>query len=194
MGGWNIYSSPTTKLDDELSYTSINAVQNKVINEELNYKADLDSNNTFSGNNNFIGENTFANGYIVMNDTGLTIKGMQGRILLTDLSGMRLLYHGNEIATKKDLPTNSIDEQSLMVLLCGESNIRVYTDAADWVTTDRTACYVYKDKDITPSDKAAACDLDAYEVLKTVCGNGTITIYYPDKPIPPNGVYLLIKY
>ena len=101
IGGGNIYSSPTTKLDEELSSTSINAVQNKVINEELSYKADLDSNNTFSGNNSFIGENTFANGYIVMNDTGLTIKGMQGRILLTDLSGMRLLYHGNEIATKK---------------------------------------------------------------------------------------------
>lgn len=194
-GGGNIYSSPTTQLDDELSSTSINAVQNKVINEELSYKADLESNNTFSGNNNFIGGNTFANGYIVMNNSGLTIKGMQGTILLTDLSGMRLLYHGDEIATKKDLPTNSgIDEQSLMILLCGGSSGRTSTDKSDWVIKGTTAYYVYADDSVTSSDKAAACDLTSYKILKTVCGNGSITIYYPNTNIPDDGVDLLIKY
>lgn len=195
VGGGNIYSSPTTQLDDELSSTSINAVQNKVINEELSYKADLESNNTFSGNNNFIGENTFANGYIVMNNNGLTIKGMQSTLLLTDLSGMRLLYHGDEIATKKDLPTNSgIDEQSLIILLCGGSSSRTSTDKADWVIKGTTAYYVYADDSVTSSDKAAACDLTSYKILKTVCGNGSITIYYPNTNIPDDGVGLLIRY
>lgn len=196
MGGGNIYTSPTTQLDDELSSTSINAVQNKVIKEELDYKADIDSNNTFSGNNTFTGENTFANGYIVMNNNGLTIKGMQSTLLLTDLSGMRLLYHGDEIATKKDLPANSsgIDEQSLMILLCGGTNIRTGTDKADWVIKGTTAYYVYADEDITSSDKATACDLTSYKILKTVCGNGSITIYYPNTNIPDEGVDLLIKY
>lgn len=195
MGGGNIYSSPTTQLDDELSSTSINAVQNKVINEELSYKADLESNNTFSGNNNFIGENTFANGYIVMNNSGLTIKGMQSTLLLTDLSGMRLLYHGDEIATKKDLPTNSaIDEQSLIILLCGGSSSRISTDKADWVIKGTTAYYIYMDDSVTSSDKAAACDLTSYKILKTVCGNGSITIYYPNTNIPDDGVGLLIRY
>lgn len=195
MGGGNIYSSPTTQLDDELSSTSINAVQNKVISDALDYKADIDSNNTFSGNNNFIGENTFANGFITMNNSGLTIKGMQSTLLLTDLSGMRLLYHGNEIATKKDLPTNSgIDEQSLMILLCGGSSSRTSTDKADWVIKGTTAYYVYADDSVTSSDKAAACDLTSYKILKTVCGNGSITIYYPNTNIPDDGVGLLIKY
>lgn len=195
VGGGNIYSSPTTQLDDELSSTSINAVQNKAINEELSYKADLESNNTFSGNNNFIGENTFANGYIVMNNSGLTIKGMQGTILLTDRSGMRLLYHGDEIATKKDLSTNSgIDEQSLMILLCGGSSSRTSTNKSDWVIKGTTAYYVYADDSVTSSDKAAVCDLTSYKILKTVCGNGSITIYYPNTNIPDDGVGLLIKY
>lgn len=195
VGGGNIYSSPTTQLDDELSSTSINAVQNKVINEELSYKADLESSNTFSGNNNFIGENTFANGFIVMNNNGLTIKGMQSTLLLTDLSRMMLLYHGDEIATKKDLPTNSgIDEQSLMILLCSGSSIRTSTDKSDWVIKGTTAYYVYADDSVTSSDKAAACDLTSYKILKTVCGNGSITIYYPNTNIPDDGVGLLIKY
>lgn len=194
-GGGNIYSSPTTQLDDELSSTSINAVQNKVINEELSYKADIDNNNTFSGNNTFTGENTFANGYIVMNNNGLTIRDMQSTLLLTDLSGMRLLYHGNEIATKKDLPSNSgIDEQSLLILLCGGNTIRTGTDKTDWVIEGTTAHYVYADDSITSSDKAAACDLTSYKILKTVCGNGSITIYYPNTNIPDDGVGLLIKY
>lgn len=38
VGGGNIYSSPTTKLDEALSATSINAVQNKAITTELNKK------------------------------------------------------------------------------------------------------------------------------------------------------------
>ena len=131
-----------------------------------------------------------------MNNNGLTIKGMQSTLLLTDLSGMRLLYHGNEIATKKDLPTNSgIDEQSLMILLCGGSSVRTSTDKSDWVIKGNEAYYVYKDDtDVTSSDKAAACDLDNYKILKTVCGAGTITIYYPNTNIPDDGVYLLIKY
>lgn len=170
-------------------------MQNKVINEELSYKADLEGNNTFSGNNRFNGENTFANGFIVMNNNGLTIKGMQSTLLLTDLSGMRLLYHGNEIATKKDLPTNSgIVEQSLMILLCGGSIVRTSTDKSDWVIKGTTAYYIYKDEDITPSDKAAACDLTSYKILKTVCGTGIITIYYPNTNIPDDGVGLLIRY
>ena len=43
IGGGNIYSSPATKLDEELSSTSINAVQNKVITTELNKKLDASS-------------------------------------------------------------------------------------------------------------------------------------------------------
>ena len=130
-----------------------------------------------------------------MNNSGLTIKGMQSTLLLTDLSGMRLLYHGNEIATKKDLPTNSgIDEQSLMILLCGGSSSRTSTDKADWVIKGTTAYYVYADDSVTSSDKAAACDLTSYKILKTVCGNGSITIYYPNTNIPDDGVGLLIKY
>lgn len=130
-----------------------------------------------------------------MNNSGLTIKGMRGTLLLTDLSGMRLLYHGNEIATKKDLPTNSgIDEQSLMVLLCGGSSSRISTDKSDWVIKGTTAYYVYADDSVTSSDKAAACDLTSYKILKTVCGNGSITIYYPNTNIPDDGVGLLIKY
>lgn len=198
VGGGNIYSSPTTQLDDELSSTSINAVQNKVINEELSYKADLESNNTFSGNNNFIGENTFANGFIVMNNNGLTIKGMQSTLLQTDLSRMMLLYHGSELATKDDIKnagsSSSIDEQSLMILLCGGSSSRASTDKADWVIKGTTAYYVYADDSVTSSDKAAACDLTSYKILKTVCGNGSITIYYPNTNIPDDGVGLLIKY
>ena len=37
-GGGNIYSSPTTQLDESLSDTSINAVQNKAIKAELDKK------------------------------------------------------------------------------------------------------------------------------------------------------------
>lgn len=198
VGGGNIYSSPTTQLDDELSSTSINAVQNKVINEELSYKADIDSNNTFSGNNNFIGENTFAIGRIVMDRNGLTIKGMQSTILQTDISRHRLLYNGSELATKADIKNAgsslSIDEQSLMILLCGGSSIRTSTDKSDWVIKGTTAYYVYADDSVTSSDKAAACDLTSYKILKTVCGNGSITIYYPNTNIPDDGVGLLIKY
>lgn len=196
VGGGNIYTSPTTQLDDELSSTSINAVQNKVINKELSYKADLDSNNTFSGNNTFTGENTFANGHITIGNSGLSIRGDQGQTLISDRSGMRLLYHGAEIATKEDLPDNSsgIDEQSLLILLCGGSNIRTGTDKVDWVIEGTTAYYVFADEYITSSDKAAACDLTSYKILKTVCGNGSITIYYPNTNIPDDGVYLLIKY
>lgn len=198
VGGGNIYSSPTTQLDDELSSTSINAVQNKVISEELSYKADLDSNNTFSGNNNFIGENTFANGYIVINNNGLAIRGNQGETLRTDIAGMRILYHNSELATKDDLKnagsSSSIDEQSLMILLCGGSSNRTGTDKADWVIKGTTAYYVYADDSVTSSDKAAACDLTSYKILKTVCGNGSITIYYPNTNIPDDGVSLLIKY
>ena len=43
VGGGNIYSSPTTKLDTELSSTSINAVQNKAIKAELDKKWSTDS-------------------------------------------------------------------------------------------------------------------------------------------------------
>lgn len=38
IGNGNIYSSPTTKLDEALSTTSTNAVQNKVITTALNTK------------------------------------------------------------------------------------------------------------------------------------------------------------
>lgn len=38
IGNGNIYSSPTTKLDEALSTTSTNAVQNKAITAELNKK------------------------------------------------------------------------------------------------------------------------------------------------------------
>ena len=43
VGEGNIYSSPTTKLDEALSDTSINAVQNKAITTELNKKLDASS-------------------------------------------------------------------------------------------------------------------------------------------------------
>lgn len=48
IGDGNIYSSPTTKLDEALSTTSINAVQNKVVKAELDKKANLES-PTFTG-------------------------------------------------------------------------------------------------------------------------------------------------
>lgn len=38
VGDGNIFTSPTTKLDEALSTTSINAVQNKAITTELNKK------------------------------------------------------------------------------------------------------------------------------------------------------------
>ena len=41
IGNGNIYSSPTTKLDEALSTTSTNAVQNKVITTELNKKQNI---------------------------------------------------------------------------------------------------------------------------------------------------------
>lgn len=133
-----------------------------------------------------------------MNSSGLTIKGMQSTLLQTDLSRMQLLYHGSELATKDDLKnagsSSSIDEQSLMILLCGGSRISIDTDKADWVIKGTTAYYVYLDDSVTSSDKAAACDLTSYKILKTVCGNGSITIYYPNTNIPDDGVDLLIKY
>lgn len=133
-----------------------------------------------------------------MNSNGLTIKGMQSTLLLTDLSGMRLLYHGSDLATKDDIKnagsSSSIDEQSLVILLCGGSSSKTSTDKADWVIKGTTAYYVYADDSVTSSDKAAACDLTSYKILKTVCGNGSITIYYPNTNIPDDGVGLLIKY
>lgn len=198
-GGGNIYSSPTTQLDDELSSTSINAVQNKVISDALDEKAGLEDNNNFSGNNAFTGSNTFGNGVVNIDNNGLTIRATQGTLLTTNLGKHQMLYHGSELATKDDIKnagsSSSIDEQTLMVLLCGGSNIRRATDKSDWVIKGNEAYYVYKDDtDITSSDKAAACDLDNYKILKTVCGAGTITIYYPNTNIPDDGVYLLIKY
>lgn len=199
VGGGNIYSSPTTQLDDELSSTSINAVQNKAISDALDEKASLIDNNTFSGNNSFTGNNTYANGYITINnDNGLTIRSNQGTILQTDISGSAIKYHGSELATKDDIKnagsSSSIDEQSLMILLCGGSNIRTGTDKAEWVIKGTTAYYIYIDEDITSSDKAATCDLTSYKILKTVCEDGRIIIYYPNTNIPDDGVGLLIKY
>ena len=43
VGDGNIFTSPTTKLDEVLSATSINAVQNKAITTELNKKLDSSS-------------------------------------------------------------------------------------------------------------------------------------------------------
>lgn len=43
VGDGNIFTSPTTKLDEALSATSINAVQNKAITTELNKKLDASS-------------------------------------------------------------------------------------------------------------------------------------------------------
>lgn len=43
MWGGNIYSSPTTQLDESLSDTSINAVQNKAIKAELDKKLRKDN-------------------------------------------------------------------------------------------------------------------------------------------------------
>lgn len=190
-GGGNIYSSPTTQLDDELSSTSINAVQNKVINEELSYKADLESNNTFSGNNTFTGENTFANGYIVMNNNGLTIKGMQSTILLTDLSGMRLLYHGSELVTKDDF---SIDTQALLILICGSNARNATVSPSNWVTEGTTVFCEYPDNSVTTFTKAAVCLLENFTLLKSVCRNGKIIIYYPNTEAPTVELHLAINY
>ena len=119
-------------------------------------------------------------------------------ILHTDHINKTLIYKGSELATKDDIKnagsSSSIDEQSLMILLCGGSSIRTSTDKADWVIKGTTAYYVYADDSVTSSDKAAACDLTSYKILKTVCGNGNITIYYPNTNIPDDGVGLLIKY
>ena len=43
VGDGNIFTSPTTKLDEALSATSINAVQNKAITTELNKKLNISS-------------------------------------------------------------------------------------------------------------------------------------------------------
>lgn len=246
VGGGAIYSSPATQLDESLSDTSINAVQNKVIKAELDKKVVLTGDNTLNGNNVFaegltefddqvafngqtefngaldfnvkeiqINSDTTFNHPVVNQETvithgeqtnqskiimngGLQVNSIteSGTKTLLDMGeGETITYKGSELATKKDLHTNSsIDEQSLMILLCGGSNIRAGTDKADWVIEGTTAYYVYADEDITSSDKAAACDLTSYKILKTVCGNGSITIYYPNTNIPDDGVYLLIKY
>ena len=213
VGGGNIYSSPTTQLDDELSSTSINAVQNKVIKAELDKKVVLTGDNTLNGNNVFAEGLTEFNGQVAFNGQTefngaleFNVKEIQvnsitesGTKTLLDMGeGETITYKGSELATKEDIKnagsSSSIDEQTLMVLLCGGSNIRTVTDKADWVIEGTTAYYVYADEDITSSDKAAACDLASYKILKTVCGNGSITIYYPNTNIPDEGVYLLIKY
>lgn len=202
VGGGNIYSSPTTQLDDELSSTSINAVQNKVISDALDEKAGLEDNNNFSGNNAFTGSNTFGNGVVNIDNNGLTIRATQGTLLTTNLGKHQMLYHGSELATKDDLKnagsSSSIDEQTLVILTCsGFINWDIQTKKSDWVIEGTTAYYVFEDedtKDITPSNKSAICDLDACKVLKSVCGNGKITIYYPNTNIPDNGVGLDIKY
>lgn len=249
VGGGNIYSSPTTQLDDELSSTSINAVQNKVIKAELDKKVVLTGDNTLNGNNVFaegltefdgqvafngqtefngaldfnskeiqVNSDTTFNHPVVNNETvithgeqtnqskiimngGLQVNSIteSGTKTLLDMGeGETITYKGSELATKEDIKnagsSSSIDEQSLMNLLCGGCNIRAGTDKADLVKEGTTAYYVYADEDITSSDKAAACDLTSYKILKTVCGNGSITIYYPNTNIPDEGVYLLIKY
>lgn len=247
-GGGNIYSSPTTQLDESLSDTSLNAVQNKVIKAELDKKVVLTGDNTLNGNNVFaegltefdgqvafnghaefngaldfnvkeiqVNSDTTFNHPVVNNETvithgeqtnqskiimngGLQVNSIteSGTKTLLDMSeGETITYKGSELATKDDLKKccSSIDEQSLMILLCSGSSIRTGTDKADWVIEGTTAHYVYTDdKDITSSDKAAACDLVSYKILKTVCGAGTITVYYPNTNIPDDGVGLLIKY
>lgn len=250
IGGGNIYSSPTTQLDDELSSTSINAVQNKVIKAELDKKVVLTGDNTLNGNNVFaegltefdgqvafngqtefngaldfnvkeiqVNSDTTFNHPVVNNETvithgeqtnqskiimngGLQVNSIteSGTKTLLDMGeGETITYKGSELATKDDLKnagsSSSIDEQSLMILLCGENSIYADTNKADWVIEGTTAYYVYADDDsVISSDKAAACDLTSYKLLKTVCGNGSITIYYPNTNIPDEGVYLSIKY
>lgn len=190
-GGGNIYSSPTTQLDDELSSTSTNAVQNKVISDALDEKAGLKDNNIFSGDNTF--------GYVTIDDNGLSIHGDKRNILMTDVVSGRLFYHNSELVTKDDIKnagsSSSIDEQSLIVLTCsGVFASATQTSKSDWVIKDTTAYYVYDQDDVTPSSKAVACDLDNFKLLKTVCGNGSITIYYPNTNIPDDGVQLTVKY
>lgn len=249
MWGGNIYSSPATQLDESLSDTSINAVQNKVIKAELDKKVVLTGDNTLNGNNVFaegltkfdgqvafngqtefngaldfnvkeiqVNSDTTFNHPVVNNETvithgeqtnqskiimngGLQVNSIteSGTKTLLDMGeGETITYKGSELATKDDLKnagsSSSIDEQSLMILVCSGINNRIGTDKADWVIEGTTAHYVYTDEDITSSDKAAACDLDNYKILKTVCGAGTITIYYPNTNIPDDGVGLLIKY
>lgn len=248
-GGGNIYSSPATQLDESLSDTSINAVQNKVIKAELDKKVVLTGDNTLNGNNVFaegltkfdgqvafngqtefngaldfnvkeiqVNSDTTFNHPVVNNETvithgeqtnqskiimngGLQVNSIteSGTKTLLDMGeGEAITYKGSELATKDDLKnagsSSSIDEQSLVILVCSRINNRIGTDKADWVIEGTTAHYVYTNEDITSSDKAAACDLDNYKILKTVCGAGTITIYYPNTNIPDDGVGLLIKY
>lgn len=249
-GGGNIYSSPTTQLDEALSDTSLNAVQNKVIKSELDKKVNLTGENTLNGNNVFaegltmfddqvafnghaefngaldfnvkeiqVNSDTTFNHPVVDNETvithgeqtnqskiimngGLQVNSIteSGTKTLLDMGeGETITYKGSELATKEDIKnagsSSSIDEQSLIVLTCsGVFASPTQTSKSDWVIKGTTAYYIYDHDDITPSDKAAACDLDNYKILKTVCGAGTITIYYPNTNIPDDGVYLLIKY
>lgn len=253
VGGGNIYSSPTTQLDDELSSTSINAVQNKVIKAELDKKVVLTGDNTLNGNNVFaegltefdgqvafnghaefngaldfnvkeiqVNSDTTFNHPVVNNETvithgeqtnqskiimngGLQVNSIteSGTKTLLDMGeGESITYKGSELATKDDLKnagsSSSIDEQTLVVLACsGFINWDIQTKKSDWVIEGTTAYYIYKDEDtksITPSNKSAICDLDACKVLKSVCGDGKITIYYPNTNIPDDGVSLEIKY
>lgn len=250
VGGGNIYSSPTTQLDDELSSTSINAVQNKVIKAELDKKVVLTGDNTLNGNNVFaegltefdgqvafngqtefngaldfnvkeiqVNSDTTFNHPVVNNETvithgeqtnqskiimngGLQVNSIteSGTKTLLDMGeGETITYKGSELATKEDIKnagsSSSIDEQTLIVLTCsGIFALPTQTSKSDWVIEGTTAYYVYADDNITPSNKAVACDVDNFKLLKTVCGNGSITIYYPNTNIPDDGVQLTVKY
>lgn len=253
IGGGNIYSSPATQLDDELSSTSINAVQNKAIKAELDKKVVLTGDNTLNGNNVFaegltefdgqvafngqtefngsldfnakeiqINSDTTFNHSVVNQETvithgeqtnqskiimngGLQVNSIteSGTKTLLDMGeGETITYKGSELATKADIKnagsSSSIDEQTIVVLVCsGFYGWDKQTKKSDWVIEGTTAYCVIKDdelKDITPSNKSAVCDLEACKVLKSVCGNGSITVYYPNTNIPDNGVTLELKY
>ena len=173
-------------------------MQNKVISDALDEKAGLEDNNNFSGNNAFTGRNTFGNGVVNIDNNGLTIRATQGTLLTTNLGKHQMLYHGSELATKDDIKnagsSSSIDEQTLIVLTCSGVSALTQTSKSDWVIEGTTAYYVYENGDTTPSSKAVACDLDNLKLLKAVCGNGSITIYYPNTNIPDDGVNLTVKY
>ena len=100
MGG-NIYSSPATKLDEELSSTSINAVQNKVIKAELDNRINTNTDNcikflTLPERHFYVGDGSFTTGIYYSNDDNTTYFGYYDNEN-NDIYGIGVLSSNNNI-------------------------------------------------------------------------------------------------
>lgn len=203
LNGNNVFAEGLTEFDGQVAFngqTEFNGALD-FNTKEIQINSDTTFNHPVVNNETVITHGEQTNQSKIIMNGGLQVNSIteSGTKTLLDMGeGETITYKGSELATKADIKnagsSSSIDEQSLMILLCGGSSSRTSTDKADWVIKGTTAYYVYADDSVTSSDKAAACDLTSYKILKTVCGNGSITIYYPNTNIPDDGVGLLIKY